>query len=102
MDNFINQLKGDNEKLIVSMAMYYRVDPYMAWQVAKCESGFDEEAKSKYSSATGLFQFIDSTWNHYCTGDRLNAVDNTRCAMQIMAKGGWSHWECYNNMFAQR
>lgn len=31
-------------------------------QKASAESGFDASAKSKSSSATGLFQFIDSTW----------------------------------------
>lgn len=31
-------------------------------QKASSESGFDPSAKAKTSSATGLFQFIDSTW----------------------------------------
>lgn len=30
--------------------------------MAKCESGLDRYAKNPYSSASGLFQFIDDTW----------------------------------------
>ncbi len=37
-------------------------------QQAKAESSFDPEAKAKTSSATGLFQFIETTW--------LNMVDS--------------------------
>jgi hypothetical protein len=32
------------------------------FQTARLESGFDPDARARTSSATGLFQFIDSTW----------------------------------------
>jgi hypothetical protein len=65
--------------------------------VAKCESGFQPTAKSKISSASGLFQIIKGTWKGYkCDGDPFNPVDNTRCAKKIYdnnrswkTSGGW-------------
>ncbi|QXN70486.1 putative endolysin [Bacillus phage vB_BspM_AgentSmith] len=39
------------------------MDPELLMTVAKIESGLDPNAKAKTSSATGLFQFIASTWN---------------------------------------
>lgn len=47
---------------IVNAANRYGVDPVTLAQIAAKESGFNPNAKAKTSSATGLFQFIDSTW----------------------------------------
>ena len=38
---------------------------------ARLESGLDPDAKARTSSATGLYQFIDSTWLH--TMDRYGS-----------------------------
>lgn len=37
-----------------------------AWalRVAKCESGYNPNAVNRYSGASGLFQFMPSTWTH--------------------------------------
>jgi hypothetical protein len=40
------------------------VDFSFLMEKAAAESGFDPAARSKSSTATGLFQFIDSTWLH--------------------------------------
>lgn len=62
-------------------------------KVAFCESSFNPEAKSNSSTATGLFQIIIGTWNHYkCTGDRTNADDNIKCAKKIYDKRGTQDW----------
>lgn len=39
-------------------------------QIARVESGLDPNAEASTSSATGLFQFIRSTWEEHGEGDR--------------------------------
>lgn len=80
------------QSIIVSAAAEYGVDPGLGIFLAAVESDFNPRARSRVSSATGLFQFIDSSWKGLCRGDRLNPVDNTRCAMKLIAGGGISHW----------
>ena len=73
-----------------------------ALKVAFCESSLNPETKHKTSSATGLFQIMKGTWKQFkCTGDPLNALDNTTCAKKIYdyygswnTRGGWaaSYW----------
>lgn len=38
----------------------------LVWWVAFKESGFDINAKNSTSSAKGMFQFLDGTWNSMC------------------------------------
>lgn len=61
--------------------------------VAFCESSYNEKAKNKHSSASGLYQIINSTWSHYgCTGDKFDARDNATCAKKIYDKSGLKPW----------
>jgi hypothetical protein len=48
------------------------VDAKAALTIAGIESSFDPNAKNPQSSAHGLFQLIDSTWNGVGGGDRSN------------------------------
>lgn len=57
-DGMFNALKP----LFAHVAKMVGVDPGAMAAFASIESGFDPNAKAKTSSATGLFQFIDSTW----------------------------------------
>lgn len=55
-------------------------------RIAKPESHYNPNARSKISTAAGLFQILIGTWeNPYyrCTGDRYSIVDNTDCAYKI-------------------
>lgn len=75
---------------------------YSAEKVSFCESSFNPQARHTNSSAKGCFQIIDGTWKLFgCTGDPLDALDNTRCAKKIYdhaeawnTSGGWkaSYW----------
>jgi len=61
--------------------------------IAFCESSYNLGAKHTISSAKGLFQIINGTWNHYkCTGDPLDADDNIKCAKRIYDKEGTRPW----------
>jgi hypothetical protein len=62
-------------------------------RVIMCESSWNEEARNPNSSAKGLFQIIDGTWeSNGCTGDVLDAKDNISCAKRIFLRRGWQPW----------
>jgi len=67
-------------------------------RIARKESGFslDTYAKNPKSSAKGVFQFIDSTWAQYCSGDVNNFVDNISCFYKVLSTDGYpeglKHW----------
>lgn len=81
---------------IIKQANEYGVSVYEALEVSRCESNYNAFAKSKKSSATGVYQFIDSTWEDYCDGDRLNFKDNIKCFMELY-EDHKSWWECRVN-----
>ena len=59
----VNESSGmDPVAAIHQAASMSEMDPELLMTVAKIESGLDPNAKAKTSSATGLFQFIASTW----------------------------------------
>jgi hypothetical protein len=69
-----------------------------AIKVAFCESSLNPKVEHKTSSAKGLFQIMRGTWKQFkCTGDPLDALDNTVCAKKIYdyygswnTRGGWA------------
>jgi hypothetical protein len=81
------------EYLITKLAKEYNVPVDEALTIAECESNFNPLAKNPNSTAKGLYQFIDGTWDYFCEGDVLNAEDNARCFMELYPK--YPHyWEC--------
>ena len=78
--------------MIIDECNEYGVHPLVPLNIAYCESGFNETIESTSSSATGVFQFLNSTWINYCVGDVKNAEDNVECAVRLMSEGGMGHW----------
>lgn len=78
--------------LIEYYADLYDADLNLVRAVAICESGLKENAQNAYSSAGGVFQYIDSTWEGYCDGNKMNAEDNIKCGVRMISEGGISHW----------
>jgi len=78
------------QEMIVYHAQRSGVDIESALRIAHCESRFNPKAKSSISSASGLYQFINRTWEHYCEGDRFNAEDNIKCFMKLYPN--YPHW----------
>lgn len=69
------------------------VNEEIALRIAKCESGYNDKATNKTSTAKGVYQFIDGTWGKYCFGDVLNYKDNIACFIKYYPKfPGW--WVC--------
>ncbi len=73
----------------------------------ECESGFQATVENPHSTASGLFQFLDTTWvwtaehagRSDLTGMRAkdaSVADQYAMAVHLrdMPGGGISHWEC--------
>jgi soluble lytic murein transglycosylase-like protein len=66
--------------------------------VARCESGLSATARNRFSGASGLLQFLPSTWLSTPFGRAgwsvMDAHANAMAAAQIVAREGWRQWEC--------
>lgn len=74
----------------------FGVDTQFALALANCESGFDHQAKNPNSTARGVYQFIEGTWNRtesYRQGHHpFDYQENIREAMLYLAQGRWDLW----------
>lgn len=69
------------------------------------ESSFNPSAKNKHSSATGMAQFIKSTWTSFRTrmGEdanldlRLDARESIKTLAWALSKGYKNHWQVVTN-----
>jgi soluble lytic murein transglycosylase-like protein len=67
-----------------------------ALRVMECESGGNPGAYNASSGASGLFQFLGSTWRRVGgEGDVFDPAENIRRAA-VLSKGGtdWHEWTC--------
>jgi soluble lytic murein transglycosylase-like protein len=69
-----------------------------AYRVARCESGYWPGAYNRSSGASGLYQFIPSTWRNTPQGRAgLSPFDpyaNAEAAAWLFRVGGPGHWSC--------
>lgn len=65
-------------------------------RVAGCESVLDPNAVNPYSNASGLFQFLPSTWatTPYANEDIFDPVANAEAAAWMWANGRRNEWVC--------
>ena len=73
------------------------VDPNLAVRIVQCESGFKPYAQNSISSAYGLFQFLDSSWDRVQTQlnkqlDRKDPYDQIEAGLFWLKKYGTSPW----------
>lgn len=92
--------KAQIEDWIVHRAMAYDLPVDKVLATAQCESNLIPDAKSKTSSATGIFQFIIGTWEWTMSDmglpkdlDRTNPEINIEAAMFLMKNSGIHHWD---------
>lgn len=86
-------------------------------RIVIAESGWQPEIKNASSSASGLFQFLDSTFKRYCIGgtddkgqdygyhltdsmaNKNNPYIQTDCAVLMIRDGGLSHWDASRHLW---
>lgn len=69
-----------------------------ALAVARCESSYNPNALNASSGASGVFQFLPSTWRttSYAGYSPFNASANIHAAYQVFTRDGysWREWQC--------
>lgn len=67
-----------------------------ALRVARCESNYNPYAFNRYSGASGLFQFMPSTWAATPQHDKspFDAVANALAAAWLYQRSGPGQWSC--------
>jgi soluble lytic murein transglycosylase-like protein len=68
-------------------------------RVARCETGgdFNPRSYNRSSGASGLFQFLPSTWQRtpFRMLDVFDAYSNALAAAWLVRQdGGWREWSC--------
>lgn len=80
---------GEIQKLIMDYSAIYGIDPVTPLCIAKLESEFNPNAKNKRSTASGVFQYLNSTWSSTDEGKLglsvFNADANIKAAIKYMA-----------------
>lgn len=65
-------------------------------EIARCESGGDPTAQNAVSSASGLYQMIDSTWRAYggstAHARQASVAEQTAVARRLLAAEGTTPW----------
>ena len=66
------------------------------WRKARCESGLNRFARNPASAASGLFQFLPSTWNStpYAGFSVFDPFANSLAAGWMHAHGRGGEWQC--------
>lgn len=66
------------------------------WRVARCESNFHRYSVNADSGASGLYQFLRSTWAHtpYRSLSVYDPYASSLAAAWLASRGGRSQWEC--------
>jgi soluble lytic murein transglycosylase-like protein len=64
---------------IVKQAEIYGIDVYEAIDIARCESNFRMRVKNPNSSAKGVYQFLDGTWEYInASGHQFDFKENIK------------------------
>ena len=90
--------KDNIKSIIITKAQRYHIDQELLLRIADCESGFKPDAQNRTSTASGLFQFLTSTFIHYARAYELS-IDNkndpeiqAELAARMIADGLISAW----------
>lgn len=98
-DNFAHQIVGvDPKEYLRQLA---GTDFVLLNKIVICESGWKPWAKNSTSSASGLFQFLNSTWASWGEGDVFDPYANIEAGVKLYNARGTSPWlaskNCWSN-----
>ena len=81
--------KEEVQQLIVSYSEKYGINPETPLCIARLESGYNQFSKNKRSSASGVFQYLTSTWKSTDEGKAghnvFDAEANVKAGVKYMA-----------------
>ena len=77
-------------------AVAYHVDAGTLIRKARCESNLNPDAKNRYSTASGVGQFLDSTWasTPFAQFSVFDPVANPMAMAWMHATGRGNEWVC--------
>lgn len=92
------------QQLIRDYSAQYGISADLPLRVANCESGFQQSSKNRNSTASGVYQYLQTTWSHTEAGragiSAFDADANVHMAIKSIASGGISNWAasaaCWN------
>ncbi len=77
------------KQLIVQYSAQYGISPETPLCIARLESGYNQFSKNRRSTASGVFQYLTSTWRHTDEGKAglsiFDADANVKAAVKYMA-----------------
>lgn len=80
------------------IAAYFPGEEAKACSVMMCESGGNLTAENPRSSASGLWQFLASTWESVtgtpAPASAYDAETQTAAAARLRRQSGWGQWSC--------
>lgn len=92
--------------VILAYAKRYGADPELLARVSWCESGYKPEAKNKASSASGIMEFLDSTFKsqslkYGIIGEKNDPYIQIELAARMIADGGIHHWDASSTCWSK-
>lgn len=93
----IEPTKEQVKEEIIRQAELFGLGSNIMLDLANCESGLRWNAKNANSTATGVYQYLEGTWNRTKSAEkgisRLDYKANIREAMIDIANGEESKWQ---------
>lgn len=86
-------------QMIEQFSSTYGVDGTLALSIANCESQLNAQAKNPDSTAKGIYQFLDSSWDLYSrlhwgeSRDVLDSKSNIELGVWVLSQDGTQPWE---------
>lgn len=95
------------EELVEYYSEMYGANPSLAKRIVQCESGWNRTIANPQPTASGYFQFLNSTWHSTMirmglptSTDKHDPVISIQAGVWLLAEDGSRHWleskPCWN------